>query len=647
MEPPGALLNHPANSTFMSSRRTENSINRRIGFWTPSHRNLLHLVLATTSALCLMCTPLSAQESTELRLEEVLVLGSHLNVNPVRISEFDITNDTSHQSLSHLINKLPGVAVTDSGNRTGLSQVRVRGAEADHVKIALDGFALNTSAFSLSLGSISPLNITNAELISGPQTTLFDGNALAGVINLSNELETATNTVAGFGSRNTRWIKHNVVKSSDGWLSSLGASYDRGDGWNVAPVGEEKDGYQQRSGAFRLQSRDSKRPLKFILSSTTSHSQYDPFPRDGDRETMTDLHLVGINWTTHHTDTRRIQIQAHQTLTGLRNYSEGSETNSWQGRTSRIGNVVKHTVNEQHEIGLGFDYSHETFSQVGDVTPWGDPNYREDLQALEALVEHLWTPANWEVNWSIRRDHNDNFQDATAWHLSIGQVINSWVITYSLGSNLKNPSFIERFGYTPDQFFGNPDLQPERSRMHEVDFTHNGPKQRIKVATFLAELADEINGFSFNTEHGLFSAINLPGERCRKGVEVSYDRAFTDLALAINYSFIDTSFVNEEPLLRRPQHLAYAEVRYTNGSRWDFTTRWNYTGSQFDRDFSVFPSRLKKLDAFGLVSFQTSYQSNEGLFTLTFENLLDTEYQHVYGYRQTGRSIVFSVKLEQ
>ena len=150
-----------------------------------------------------------------------------------------------------------------------------------------------------------------------------------------------------------------------------------------------------------------------------------------------------------------------------------------------------------------------------------------------AVLELLLAPfERTSVSLSGRYDDNSDFDDVgtfratTAWTAEgTGTRLHA-----SFGTGQKAPTFIERYGYFPDQFVGNPDLKPEKSTGWEAGVEQPLWNDRVSLgATYFREdLEDEINGFAFDPDTFLFTAENLDGRSKRRGVEVSARARVTD-----------------------------------------------------------------------------------------------------------------------
>jgi outer membrane cobalamin receptor len=75
------------------------------------------------------------------------------------------------------------------------------------------------------------------------------------------------------------------------------------------------------------------------------------------------------------------------------------------------------------------------------------------------------------------------------------------------------------------------------------------------------------------------------------------------------------------------------------------TLRW--VGERWDRDFGAFPARAVELDSYLLVNAGLEVRLLEGRggrgavsFRLSGENLLDSDFQEVFGFKVPGRSVM-------
>src|SRR6478672_3722973 len=156
--------------------------------------------------------------------------------------------------VTALVRLTPSAAVTTSGPLGSLTEIRIRGAEANHSLVFVDGIKINDPAS----GDTPRLEIFNADLASrievvrGPQSALWGSEAIGGVIAINGVGDAPTyQASAEGGSFGFRRASASAAVSSDraslagavGWQRETGIDSFNGTG--------DKDGYRNLSGRLR------------------------------------------------------------------------------------------------------------------------------------------------------------------------------------------------------------------------------------------------------------------------------------------------------------------------------------------------------------------------------------------------------------
>ncbi len=133
-------------------------------------------------------------ESKEAELEEIVIATTRsyrrLEENPIPL---DVVNTEEMQersvdkpsSISHAVKEQQGVQVQRTSATSGTFNIRLQGLNGKYTQLLKDGFA-NFGGLSSGVGiaQIPPLDLKQIEIIKGPASTLYGGDAIAGVINL-------------------------------------------------------------------------------------------------------------------------------------------------------------------------------------------------------------------------------------------------------------------------------------------------------------------------------------------------------------------------------------------------------------------------------------------------------------------------------
>src|SRR5262249_9607581 len=122
--------------------------------------------------------------------------------------------------LSDVVRTFPGVAVSQSGSRGTLTQFRVRGTEANHLLVMIDGVPANAvSDGEFDFADIPLDDIERIELLRGPQSGLYGANAHSGVLTIITKSGKGL-TKPEFNAR----FEGGTQRSAEGAMSARGAA---------------------------------------------------------------------------------------------------------------------------------------------------------------------------------------------------------------------------------------------------------------------------------------------------------------------------------------------------------------------------------------------------------------------------------------
>ncbi|WP_298916549.1 TonB-dependent receptor [uncultured Algimonas sp.] len=550
------------------------------------------------------------------------------------------------QYVSDLLRSMPGIAISASGSRGNLTQIRVRGAEANHVVVIIDGVEVaNPSDGGFDLSGLRAQDIVRIEVLRGEQSALYGSDAVAGVINVvtraGNTAERWQASVEG-GSRGTLEGQASAVIPIGTAALSVNGNAFRTDGFDISGLGGEKDGSTSetinvglnavRFGGARFDAKfahsnvnadfDSGSPLR----DTSDTLEAGTTTARGDVRFKTGVidHKIGLGHLERRTDTK--------SPTGTSRSVGERTTASWAAGLTR----------ETDKFTLLGEFERETYSNSpNSVDP--DGKAENDTAAIAAEYRRTLGPAT--LTASGRYDSNDLFDDAVTWRLGAAYDF-SWEgrLRGSVGTGIKNPTLIELFGFFPaSNFIGNPDLDPEKSIGVNVGYQQTIGAFEGSVDLFYSELQDEIDGFVFN---GVSSVRNLERDSTRQGVELEASYTLGTVRLSGSATFLDSDQGDVEEQ-RRPDMLASATIDWDATDRLRLSAYADHTGSQLDSDFSTFPAPRVTLDAFTLVGARAAYAvGDHATVSLRGENLFDADYQEVFGYASPGRAVFAGLALD-
>ena len=149
--------------------------------------NIRYLSFSFFTVLALL---LSSNMKAEI--DETIVAASLFPVsiddsaNSINVIFAEDIENTPHLNLADLLRDLPGISVSQSGVLGSQIQVRVRGSEANHLLVLIDGVEVNNASQNdeFNWGNIIPTDIEKIEVIRGPQSSMFGSDAMTVVVNI-------------------------------------------------------------------------------------------------------------------------------------------------------------------------------------------------------------------------------------------------------------------------------------------------------------------------------------------------------------------------------------------------------------------------------------------------------------------------------
>lgn len=632
-----------------------------------------YTLLLGSAAVSLM-VPAFAEQAASSNVEMVIVADTLLPLIEVTgfrpVPEALITSTVSVLSAEDLsirqsinvadeLRAIPGIGVSRSGSLGGLTQVRIRGAEANHTLTLLNGIEVSDPVTGeTDFGLFSALPVDRIEIARGEHSALYGSDAIGGVVNLQTQTNATMQADLEYGSFNTlngsATLGHDY-ESTGSTVSATISGY-KTDGVDTSDRGGEKDGSDSLSalltGSTGLGQAASLSGLAFYRESnsqTDPDLDYDGLLDNADRETESTQWLIGGVFDSEALGLDH-QIKASFNTVERENFSEGTSSDKTTGERTKLSYspAVDFETSEAAFYLAGLlDWEQEDYERVGVASAFGDPNQTQQFETFGIAAEGRVQISDLVLNASVRQDDNDGrFEDATTWRIGVAYALpHAFRIRASAGEGTKNPTFTELFGFYPGSFIGNPDLKPESSQSWEFGLDHAFGPVTASITYFEAELQDEI--YTAYTPTFASTAANRIGDSKRSGVEISGSWDINE-RVALGASLSNISSENDSGIdeIRVPEWTGSLSVNWSStaheGLRAGFAL--DYVGEQLDTDFGSF--QTVALDEYVIASGTVEYPLNDRIaLTLRGENLFDTEIVDVFGYHAPGAAAYIGVKL--
>ena len=153
----------------------------------------------------------------------------------------------------------------------------------------------------------------------------------------------------------------------------------------------------------------------------------------------------------------------------------------------------------------------------------------------------------------------------------------------------------------------------------------------------------------YDPDSFLFTAQNLETTSKRSGIELGARWDMSDqFGLNMTYTYTDAT-ENGERELRRPMHSGSLQADYSfMESRGRIALSADYGGTRQDAFFPPWPNPMEivTLDNHWLLDLTAQFDvSDAARLFMRASNLLDTEYEQVYGYRTPGRAAYAGIQV--
>ncbi len=612
-----------------------------------------------------------SEPANESRVEQVTVLANHLN-NPVdrvgsSVSVIDATAFTPGQDAVDLLRLVPNMSVSRSGPRGGLSQVRLRGSEANHTLVLIDGIEANDAAngSEFNYAHLTNLDIARIEVLRGAQSARYGADAIGGVIAIQTRANTeealAGSVNISSGSHQTHRINGRLDASHETgnarWSGQIAGGREISDGENAAGLGFERDGFQstQLRGSTGLTwDQGSELRLQFLYTDLLAESDKQDFdfpstPTQGlvidANDTNASAQSLSRLLGRHSWGNWYYQLSMAHTRTVSNFTEEGVPMSGLRGERDQVelqGSRQFEIADAVHSILLGGQYEGRSFRNLSATT--AAANHSAEDRQRSIYVEYVYASPASSFTLSTRHDKNQDFADTTSWRITASRDLFAQLNVHgSWGEGTANPTFFELFGFIPDSFQGNPGLRPEESVSWDLGLRGRFWDDRISLGAtyFKANLRHEITTV-FDPLTFASSPINGDQNSHRRGWEWSLNVSLLDnLSAEANWTRLNSRDPSGREEVRRPKEsgaIALFFDFFQGRGRGD--VRLFHNGPMPDSEF-IFATATDRvaLGSYTTVGAGVSFQLRPGITVFArAENMLDREYSEVFGFRAPGAS---------
>ena len=576
-------------------------------------------------------------------VKEIIVKGARIDTSEDNFGSSIFILDSEEirlrgiRSAIDAISSSPGVTTKKNGSFGGVGSVRIRGASSSQTLVLIDGIPVNDASSpggGYNFEYLDTSNIDRIEVLRGSQSTLWGSDAIGGVVNIYTKSaeKNSINLLSEIGSFGLRKINSElgIASNSSKFLflvddTSLDgiSKADKKDG-NV-----EKDGFETNSYSFKGDIDLNNIQIKGLLSYIKSDVEYDSFGfvtgvQDGDERSITEEFIGNLTIKFNLFDDKLVN-------TFSVNQSDISRDYFTNDNLTFGADGERKLYRYQGNIGFGgfnkiaFGLEKEESSVNVDKLSIDSYFFLYQFQPIKDLV----------ISAGIRNDDNKGFNSKTTRKISAAyRVFENLSIKTSWGEGFKVPTIFQTTFFCCGAESANTNIRPEESTSYDLGFDFSlKDKFSFSLVYFKKDINDQIN-FSF----GLGGYENIDFVES-DGFEVSANSEITEeINLYLNYSYIDSIDGRGQRLINIPKDSGELALTYNSSFNLSGSLTMKYNGSEI--------STYGNLDSWLRADINLFYKLNnfsEVYFRV--ENLLDKNYQQVFGYGTPDRSGLIGVKV--
>ena len=451
---------------------------------------------------------------TTLKTSDVFVTATRTRI-PKKNVIADITLISEEQiklagssSLPELLQRQPGIEISNNGGQGKVSTLFLRGASSTHSVILLDGIRIDSATAGLTAIENIPLSqIEKIEIVRGPASSLYGQDAIGGVIQIFTKkgLNGFKPYISfGYGKYNTSIAQGGIRGGDDTTSYAINLSSQNSTGFsafepNTNPAATanifnlDKDGYRNKSVSASLSHKINEKldiNFQYFLSQGKNkydnrYANWDPsidWKNTQDQESLSGT--VNSQLTNYWKSSLRVGL-------GIDDYVEKQRYIS--GATREVDNVYKTIQNQitwQNDLILPLGSLVLLYDKLDQKINVTDTSYsKKDRQNDAYMIGYNLNQANHNFQANVRKDFNSVYRDATTGNIGYSYAIDSnWSIASSFGTAFRSPTF----NYLYAGSNANPDLQPEKSKNIEAQLKYQSDAEFFSFVTFKNKITDFI-----------------------------------------------------------------------------------------------------------------------------------------------------------
>ena len=279
------------------------------------------------------------------------------------------------RTLPELLRGTTGVDVVQNGGYGKTTSVFIRGTNADHILVLIDGIKIGSVTTGTAAFENIPIEqIERVEIIRGPQSSLYGSEAIGGVIQIftrkGGDSETPKfNLDAGGGSYYTHRTAGSVSGKYKNVWYNVGASHFGSDGFSAKPfpADPDKDGYQNTAVNARAGYRfDNNAEIEASFMRAEGTNEFDGANTKSENNSEFVNQVIALSGNMNLMENWRSTLRFGQSSDTGKNFTQnGKFTSLFDSTRWNASWLNQFNIADNHQLIMGSDYR---FDEVNSTT---------------------------------------------------------------------------------------------------------------------------------------------------------------------------------------------------------------------------------------------------------------------------------------
>ena len=591
------------------------------------------------------------------------------------------------RTVSEALGVVPGLNVVQTGGSGGQTAVFIRGTNANHVKVLIDGVDVGDPSVTngaFDFGHLLTGDIERIEVLRGPQSGLYGADAIGGVISITTKkgegplklsgmveggsFGTFNQTASARGAQGNISYAFNVlhyqaqnvpvtplnqlapgeVRNNDSynnWTYSTKLGADLSDTLSANFIGRYTDARHgltndDCANFFPCVPEPSQSTQKNKNLYTRGELVWSPF---GDRF----KNYLGVNYT----DQRQMFANP--------NADSGFTSPAVLPPTDTIGQRFKvdwrgvGQITSAQTVVAGLEAQRDSIdtNSTGIIDPAFNFTPTETTASIQNRAGWLELQSNFAERFflasNIRYDDNEKFGGHTTYRVAPAFImpVTDTKLKASYGTGFKAPTLYQLYANTLPFILANPLLQPEESTGYDFGFEQALWHNRVQFGVTYYN-NDIRNLIAFVSDPAFVGTdVNVDNSRIHGYEAFAAVNITSDLKLRGDYTYTHIDASSSAALQRRPAHKYSVTGTWTPMPALDISASIVTVSSFFDL-FDRSNTYAQWTSGYTVVNVAATYRVNDRLEVFArADNLFNDQYQDPTGYMRPGLGVYGGIRV--